>query len=86
MGVVRFRCSIFGAGKAELDGAIFVISFLKKKTKVFLRGDDPPDEYFRCKAIAFINYCKEMSLEENDFEIQFNFIVMHCKQEGSMCV
>lgn len=45
-----------------------------------------PDEYFRCKGIACINYCKEMSLGENDSEIQFNFIVMRCKQEGSMCV
>lgn len=45
-----------------------------------------PDEYFRCEGIACINYCKEMSLGENDFEIQFNFIVMRRKQEGSMCV
>lgn len=45
-----------------------------------------PDEYFSCKGIACINYCKEMSLGENDFEIQFNFIVMRRKQEGSMCV
>lgn len=44
------------------------------------------DACFSQGGIACINYCKEMSLGENDFEIQFNFIVMCCKQEGSMCV
>lgn len=62
--------TVLGTGQSALK--IFVVN--------------TPDEYFRCKGIACINYCKEMSLGENDFEIQFNFIVMRCKQEGSMCV
>lgn len=53
---------------------------------VFKHFSHHPDEYSSRKGIACINYCKEMSLGENDFEIQFNFIVMRCEQEGSMCV
>lgn len=68
-----------GTGASSGDAGCRAIS-----SKNFLVNT--PDEYFRCKGIACINYCKEMSLGENDFEIQFNFIVMRCKQEGSMCV
>lgn len=65
-----------GVGQSASDISILYFFFLV----------NTPDEYFRWEGIACINYCKEMSLGENDFEIQFNFIVMRRKQEGSMCV